>query len=78
MFGRLKLPMGDEEVLVIPVKAVRRVGQLTLVDVEHEHRVQRRAVQLGRDFDGEVEVLSGLRPDEQVIVPAAPTEGAGQ
>ncbi len=78
MFGRLKLPMGDEEVLVIPEKAVRRVGQLTLVDVEHEHRVQRRAVQLGRDFDGEVEVLSGLRPDEQVVVSAAPTEGAGQ
>lgn len=70
MFGRLSLPLEDEEVLIVPNRAVRHVGQLTLVDVVHDDRVQRRAVQLGRTFDDDVEVLSGLRPNERVIVSA--------
>lgn len=72
MFGRLSLPLEDEEVLVVPSRAVRHVGQLTLVDVVHDGRSQRRAVQLGRTFDDDVEVLSGLRPNERVIVSTEP------
>ena len=72
MFGRLSLPLEDEEVLIVPNRAVRHVGQLTLVDVVHDGRVQRRAVQLGRTFDDDVEVLSGLRPNERVIVSTEP------
>lgn len=72
MFGRLSLPLEDEEVLVVPSHAVRHVGQLTLVDVVHDGRVQRRSVQLGRTFDDDVEVLSGLRPNERVVVSTEP------
>jgi membrane fusion protein (multidrug efflux system) len=72
MFGRLLLPLEDEEVLIVPNRAVRHVGQLTLVDVVNDGRVQRRAVQLGRTFDDDVEVLSGLRPNERVIVSSQP------
>ncbi|MDA1016464.1 MAG: efflux RND transporter periplasmic adaptor subunit [Planctomycetota bacterium] len=72
MFGRLLLPLEQEEVLVVPTRAVRQVGQLTLVDVVSDGRAQRRAVQLGRTFDDDVEVLSGLRPNERVIVSAEP------
>lgn len=72
MFGRLSLPLEDEEVLIVPNRAVRHVGQLTLVDVVHDGRVQRRSVQLGRTFDDDVEVLSGLRPNERVIVSSEP------
>ncbi|MCO6437566.1 MAG: efflux RND transporter periplasmic adaptor subunit [Phycisphaerae bacterium] len=71
MFGRLLIPLGEEEVLVIPQAAVRRVGQLTTVDVADNGAKERRAVQLGRTFDQDVEVLSGLRPGEQVILPDA-------
>ena len=33
MFGRIFIPLGDEDVLVIPPRAVRRVGQLEMVTV---------------------------------------------
>ncbi|TXT32236.1 MAG: RND family efflux transporter MFP subunit [Planctomycetota bacterium] len=78
MFGRLSLPLEDEEVLIVPNRAVRQVGQLTLVDVIHDDRVQRRAVQLGRTFDDDVEVLSGLRPRERVIVSTEPAAKGSQ
>ncbi len=76
MFGRLLLPLDDEQVLLLPVGAVRRVGQLTLVDVVVDENVQgghvqRRHVQLGRQLEGDIEVLSGLRAGERVMLPAA-------
>lgn len=74
MFGRLLVPLDDEDVLVVPAAAVRRVGQLDLVDVVERgasgEQTRRRVVQLGRTFDDRVEVLSGLREGEQVL-PAA-------
>lgn len=70
MFGRLLIPLGDEQVLVIPRKAVRNVGQLELVEVLVDGHPSRRAVRTGRDFGDDVEILSGLREGEQVVVPA--------
>lgn len=58
MCGRLKLPLADEEVLVVPASAIRRVGQLTMVDVVHEDVVHRRNVRIGRTLDADVEILS--------------------
>lgn len=72
MFGRLLIPLDTEEVLVIPQEAVRHVGQLELVDVVEDERIHRRAVKLGRVFDGDVEVLSGLGEAEQVVVSSEP------
>lgn len=71
MFGRLIIPLADEEWLVIPNAAVRRVGQLDLVDVVAEEggSLERRVVKLGRTHDDNVEVLSGLRAGEQVALP---------
>jgi RND family efflux transporter MFP subunit len=68
MFGRLLIPLGEQEVLVMPTGAVRRVGQLDMVEVAEGSTVQRRAVRLGRSFGDDVEVLSGLRPGEQVVM----------
>ena len=75
MFGRLLLPLGEEELLLIPQTAVKRVGQLTLVDVVEGEQLVRRHVQLGRTFGKDIEVLSGLMPGEQVLVnsPNAPS-----
>jgi RND family efflux transporter MFP subunit len=83
MFGRLLIPLDEEEVLVIPRAAIRRVGQLDLVDVAEPVRKQggtgslpasglvlrRRIVQLGREFGDQVQVLSGLAAGEQVALP---------
>lgn len=68
MFGRLMLPLDDEQLVVVPASAVRRVGQLTMVDVVHDGRLHRRHVQLGRVIDDDFEVLSGLRPGERVVI----------
>ena len=68
MFGRLMIPVEDEELTVVPAAAVRRVGQLTLVDVLHDGHLQRRSVQVGRRIDSDFEVLSGLREGERVVL----------
>lgn len=68
MFGRLIMPLGEEQVTVVPAQAVRRVGQLTFVQVADGPSVRRRAVQLGRAIDGQYEVLGGLRPGERVVL----------
>jgi multidrug efflux pump subunit AcrA (membrane-fusion protein) len=71
MFGRILIPLDEEQVLVIPRQAVRSVGQLDLVHVVAPGAVSRRAVRLGRIIGEDVEVLSGLREGEQVQVPAS-------
>lgn len=69
MFARLLIPLDEEQVLVVPRNAIHRVGQLELVDIANEGVAQRRAVRTGRQFDQNVEILSGLRAGEQVVVP---------
>jgi RND family efflux transporter MFP subunit len=69
MFGRILIPLDEESVLVIPRAAVRNVGQLSLVDVVESGRPVRRTIRLGQSFDNNVEVLSGLREGENVLVP---------
>jgi RND family efflux transporter MFP subunit len=67
MFGRLLVPLDDEQVVLIPLSAVRRIGQLDVVDVADGGARRRRVIELGRTFDDEVEVLSGLRPGERIV-----------
>jgi len=86
MFGRLIVPLDETEMLVIPQVAVRRIGQLDIVDVAENGLLARRSVQLGRSFKptgdkpAEVQVLSGLRAGERVAVasdgPAASQRGS--
>lgn len=74
MFGRLLIPLDEEELLVVPRGAVRRVGQLDMVEVAEGEgeaaTLRRRAVTLGRPVEGGsmIEVLSGLSPGERVVV----------
>lgn len=72
MFGRILLPLEEEQIVTIPSSAVRRVGQLTFVDCVVRERLSRRHVQIGRSFEGDVEVLSGLQAGERVLLAAAP------
>ena len=92
MFGRILIPLGEETVIVIPRRAVRKVGQLELVEVTEQDRIIQRAIRTGRELENvltedgtllldQIEVLSGLQAGELVFVPAtspaAPTAAAG-
>jgi RND family efflux transporter MFP subunit len=70
MFGRIYIPLQDEELVVVPAAAVLRVGQLELVDVvAADGTIRRRSVQLGRPVQPDYyEVLSGLQPGEKVVL----------
>ncbi len=75
MFGRLMLPLEDEHLLLIPTETIQRVGQLTFVQVMTEVGLARRSVQVGRDFEDQVEILTGLKAGEQVLIPASVATG---
>jgi membrane fusion protein (multidrug efflux system) len=69
MFGRVRIPLDPQRLIVIPAAAVEAVGQLDLVDVVEGGRTYRRFVRLGRALaGGQVEVLSGLEPGQPVAI----------
>ena len=69
MFGRLCIPTGTEQVLVVPLRAVERVGQLEYVLVPTAHGPERRFVQTGRRLGDLVEILSGVSENDSVLIP---------
>jgi RND family efflux transporter MFP subunit len=60
MFGRLLIPVMEEETLLIPEAALTRVGQLEMVNVQRDDGFQSVYIKTGRQFGSKVEVLSGL------------------
>jgi len=67
MFGRLLIPVGEHEVVVVPRTAVRRIGQLEVVTVKGEGGWQQAFVKIGRKLtDDKVEILSGLKGGETI------------
>jgi len=68
MFGRLRLPGAAMKGIFVPKSAVREIGQLETVRVLEAGRVITRHIQTGRAAGEEIEVLSGLRANEQVVV----------
>ena len=51
-----------------PASAVRQIGQLSFVQVVRDGRAVRRLVKTGPARDGRVEILSGLRAGETILV----------
>ncbi len=66
MYARMRVPLGTESRLEVPQSLVRRVGQLTFVDVLDNGHVDRRAVRLGRPSGESVEVIAGLSEGERL------------
>ena len=70
MFGRLRIPSAEAERFYVPEAAVRRMGQLEFVLTQGTQGAVRRYVRTGiRTSDSRIEILSGLEPGEQVLVP---------
>lgn len=66
MFGRLRIPRGERETVLIPAEAVTRVGQLETVMVKTDQGWEAIFVRTGTEQGGRVEVLSGLSGGETV------------
>ncbi|WP_264981039.1 efflux RND transporter periplasmic adaptor subunit [Pseudodesulfovibrio portus] len=64
MFGRLLVPLGQEEAVLVPERAITRVGQLETVMVRDGDNWLPVYVRTGKNLDGRVEVLSGLSGGE--------------
>ncbi len=75
MFGRIRIPLDEQTITLVPKAAVRRVGQLDIVDVVLGGTLHRRLVRLGREHDDGIEVLSGLKPGEVVALPRRSATG---
>lgn len=70
----LALPQGSRHALLVPESAVVRQGDLAGVRVRSGAVAELRWVRLGARLGGSVEVLSGLRPGDQVLLDRALAE----
>jgi len=68
MFGRLLIPVRERKVVLIPRKAIQRIGQLEVVFAELGGRWQQIFVTTGKVMGDKVEVLSGLKGDETIAL----------
>jgi multidrug efflux pump subunit AcrA (membrane-fusion protein) len=71
--GWVRLAAKRREVPIIPSYSVldSADGSYVLVASPDGHRVQKRAIEIGRVFGGMTTVVSGLRPRERVVVSGA-------
>ncbi|NQU07856.1 MAG: efflux RND transporter periplasmic adaptor subunit, partial [Candidatus Abyssubacteria bacterium] len=69
MYGKIRLPVGSKESILIPPDALQRVGQLEMVTVVENGITRVRSVKTGKAYPGGIEVLSGLAPGEQIVLP---------
>ncbi|MDX1763192.1 MAG: efflux RND transporter periplasmic adaptor subunit [bacterium] len=69
MYGKAEFVTGMRDVILVPAKAVFTRGQLTAVYVVDDgRRVHFRLVRRGKPFDDRLEILSGLKGDEEVAI----------
>lgn len=66
MYGKLLIPELEEEAILLPIKAVKTIGQLQLVIVKENGKFRRRFVTTGMTMGDNVEILSGLNGTETV------------
>ena len=70
MFARARiLTSSADRAVVVPQAALQNVSGTTVVFVKYSADIfEARPVQLGGKRDGRVEIVAGLKPDEQVVV----------
>lgn len=69
MYGRARIQVGlHKQSLVVPESAVQLSGGQRFLFVIDGGKAQRRAVTIGIDGGTVLEIVSGLKPDEQIVV----------
>jgi len=67
-FARIALASDGARTLFVPAAAVIPFGQIERVFVARDNKAELRLVRIGQRRGEMVEILSGLNPDEQVVV----------
>lgn len=67
-FGRLLVEDDVRDGILTPRQCVYRMGQLEMVQVVEEGRVLRRLVRTGPVHDGRIEIISGLKGGEEILM----------
>lgn len=72
MYGKVAVPVGEREALLVPATAVTRLGQLNYVQVWRDGQQERRLVRLGEGLTHNgaamVEVVAGLNFGEELVL----------
>jgi len=69
LFAKVFVPGGKKETVLVPVKAVVQKGQLTGVySVDSKDVIAYRLVRTGKPHGERIEVLSGLKNGDRIIV----------
>jgi RND family efflux transporter MFP subunit len=68
LYARVRIPVGHQEVLLVPAEAVVTKGQLTGVYVVDSNQViTYRLVRPGKAYGGNLEILSGLKVGDTIV-----------
>lgn len=74
MFARIRIPLADERLLLIPATALVLQGQLTGIYLVDTGQIARfRLIRTGRKIGERVEVISGLKEGSRYVVAPPPT-----
>lgn len=68
LYGKIRIPVGKKQALLVPAAAVAEKGELTGVYVVgRDSVIAYRLVRAGKKYGDKLEILSGLNPGERVI-----------
>jgi RND family efflux transporter MFP subunit len=69
LYGRAGFPIGQKQILKVPLKAVLQHGQLVSVFVVDSSQVLHlRLIKTGKQYGDQLEVLSGLNDGDRIVV----------
>jgi RND family efflux transporter MFP subunit len=69
LYGRARFPVGQKQILAVPLKAILQRGQLASVFAVDSSQIARlRLIKAGKRYGDVLEVLSGLNDGDRVIV----------
>lgn len=68
MYAKLLIDNGSSQKIFIPGHYIKRVGQISMVWRQTEQGAQIRYIRTGTTNNGNVEVISGLTPGDQIVL----------
>lgn len=67
MFGKMLISIEEKDALVVSRQAVQKVDNEDIVYVKYKNGFREVKPKLGRETDGLIEVVSGIKPGEEIV-----------